>query len=63
MLHDAGLGDEATRDHVIILTNYLIGAVMIDSSRARRRSSPKAFERGLHLLSKGLREDASGWEA
>jgi AcrR family transcriptional regulator len=54
LLHTAGLGERDTRQAVIILTNYLVGAAIIDSSRPRP-GARQAFAKGLDLLTESLR--------
>jgi len=58
LLHLGGFGDEEARAAVTILANYVLGAVVIDSSRTRVGNPPGSFEHGLHLLIAGLRDEA-----
>ena len=57
LLEPAGLGKRMTTDGISVLFNYLLGAVMIESSRGLGGSAA-SFDFGLAMLVEGLRRKA-----
>jgi TetR/AcrR family tetracycline transcriptional repressor len=54
LLEPARLGEQATIDGISVLFNYLLGTVMVESSRGLG-GSPASFEFGLSMLIDSLR--------
>lgn len=57
LLEPAGLGKTATVDGISVLFNYLLGSVMVETSRGLG-GSPASVDFGLELLVDGLRRTA-----
>jgi AcrR family transcriptional regulator len=57
LLEPAGLGPAKTIDGISVLFNFLLGTVMVETSRGLGGSA-QSFEFGLDLLIEGLRERA-----
>lgn len=57
LLEPAGLGEALTVDGISVLFNYLLGTVMVETSRGLG-GSPRSVEFGLELLVDGLRRAA-----
>jgi TetR/AcrR family transcriptional regulator, tetracycline repressor protein len=57
LLEPARLSEQATIDGISVLFNYLLGTVMVESSRGLG-GSPGSFQFGLSLLIDGLRSAA-----
>ena len=54
LLEPAGLGEAGTVDGISVLFNFLLGTVLVETSRGLG-GSPKSFEFGLDMLIGGLR--------
>lgn len=57
LLEPAGLGEAKTVDGISVLFNYVLGAVMVETSRGLG-GSPTSVDFGLQLLVDGLRREA-----
>ena len=57
VLDPRGLGEAQTVDGISVLFNYLLGTVMVETSRGLG-GSPTSFDFGLQLLIDGLRRTA-----
>ena len=58
LLEPAGLGKDRTIDGISVLFNYVLGAVMVETSRGLG-GSPASVDFGLRLLVDGLRRTAT----
>jgi hypothetical protein len=56
ILRSGGYDERQATDGVSVIFNYLLGAVMIETRRARG-GSPSSFELGLRYLITGLKSD------